>query len=116
MAGIRRASDLGTQGVKTILDGSIQSADIANSTIATEDIVNGAITSAKLDTNITISGTLAATNIQALTTSVTGHGLRVRGGSGDTASIVQFTNNARNIGMVNNTKYQWSSGFECHYY
>ena len=33
MSGIRRTSDLGTQGVKTILDGSIQSADIASEAV-----------------------------------------------------------------------------------
>lgn len=46
MAGIRRASDLGTQGIKTILDGSVQTADITNN----------AITQAKLDTSIPLSG------------------------------------------------------------
>lgn len=46
MAGIRRVSDLGTQGVKTILDGSVQTADIANN----------AITQAKLDTSVPLSG------------------------------------------------------------
>lgn len=46
MSGIRRVSDLGTQGVQTILDGSIQTADIANN----------AITQAKMSTDVPLSG------------------------------------------------------------
>jgi hypothetical protein len=33
MAGIRRVSDLGSQGVKTILDGSVQTSDLANGSV-----------------------------------------------------------------------------------
>lgn len=33
MSGIRRTSDLGSQGIKTILDGSVQTADIANGAV-----------------------------------------------------------------------------------
>lgn len=33
MSGIRRVSSLGTQGESTIVDGSVQSADIANGAI-----------------------------------------------------------------------------------
>lgn len=90
MTGIRRVSDLGTRGAVNIVDGSIQTADIANN----------AVTSSKLATDINVSGTLTATNIQALTTAVTGHGIRVRAGSGETSGIIQFTNNARNSSVV----------------
>lgn len=62
MAGVRRALDLGTQGVRTILDGSVQTADIAT----------GAITSAKLDTNITVSGTIKAAALNAGANNVLG--------------------------------------------
>lgn len=50
MSGIRRASDLGTQGVKTILDGSVQTADLAN----------GAVTQSKL--NSALSGVTVTTS------------------------------------------------------
>lgn len=46
MAGIRRVSDLGTRGAVNIVDGSIQTADIANN----------AVTQAKLDTAVPLSG------------------------------------------------------------
>lgn len=46
MAGIRRVSDLGTKGMQTIVDGSVQTADIANN----------AITQAKLSTDVPLSG------------------------------------------------------------
>ena len=58
MSAIRRVSNLGTQGTSSIVDGSIQTADIAN----------GAITSAKLDTNISISGTLTASSVNSAKT------------------------------------------------
>jgi hypothetical protein len=46
MSGIRRVSDLGSKGISNILDGSIQTADIAAN----------AITQAKLSTDIPLSG------------------------------------------------------------
>ena len=46
MTGIRRVSDLGTRGAVNIVDGSIQTADIASNVI----------TQAKIDTNIPLSG------------------------------------------------------------
>lgn len=46
MSGIRRVSDLGTQGAVNIYDGSIQTADIANN----------AITQAKMSTDVPLSG------------------------------------------------------------
>lgn len=46
MSGIRRVSDLGTRGAVNIVDGSIQTADIANN----------AITQAKLSTDVPLSG------------------------------------------------------------
>lgn len=50
MSGIRRVSSLGTQGVSTIVDGSVQSADIANN----------AVTQAKLASSL--SGTTITTS------------------------------------------------------
>lgn len=39
MAGVRRIADLGTQGIKTILDGSVQTADIANNAVTQRQII-----------------------------------------------------------------------------
>jgi hypothetical protein len=43
-----------------IVDGVIQTADIANSAITTAKIADDAVTSAKMDANITITGTMEA--------------------------------------------------------
>lgn len=56
MAGIRRVSDLGTRGWSNILDGSIVTADLANSSVTTAKIADNNITQAKLDTSIPING------------------------------------------------------------
>lgn len=56
MAGIRRVSDLGTKGWSNILDGSIVTADLANSAITTAKIADNNITQAKFDTAIPLSG------------------------------------------------------------
>ncbi len=58
-----------------IADSAITSAKIADGTIATDDIADDAITSAKLDTNIDIAGTLDVTGATTLdsTLSVSGN-------------------------------------------
>lgn len=56
MAGIRRVSDLGTRGWSNILDGSIVTADLANSSVTTAKIADNNIIQAKLDPAIPLSG------------------------------------------------------------
>lgn len=67
MAGIRRVSDLGTKGWSNILDGSIVTADLANSAVTTAKIADNNITQAKLASNIsgitTTTSTLLATAV-----------------------------------------------------
>jgi len=60
MAGIRRVSDLGTQGVKTILDGSVQTADIANGAVTSDKV-------ASIQTNITSVGSLTELTVNGNT-------------------------------------------------
>lgn len=68
MSGIRRISDLGTNGIANHVDGSIIGADIASNAITnakissnavtSTNIAPNAVTSAKLDTNLSIVGSL----------------------------------------------------------
>ena len=48
MSGIRRVADLGSQGVASFADGSIQAADIASNAVTTAKISSEAVTSEKL--------------------------------------------------------------------
>jgi len=41
MSGIRRVSDLGTKGMQTIVDGSVQTADIADASVTGPKLANG---------------------------------------------------------------------------
>lgn len=54
---------------------SVDSASIVDGTVATVDIANGAVTSAKLDTNIDIAGTLDVTDATTLDDTLTVSGI-----------------------------------------
>jgi hypothetical protein len=64
MTGIRRVSQLGTTGESTYVDGSIQTADIADSAITTSKIADGAV----IDIDINASAAIAQSKIANLTT------------------------------------------------
>lgn len=64
MSSINRVSDLGTQGVKTILDGSVGTADIADGAVTSAKILDGAI----VNGDISASAAIAQSKVSSLTT------------------------------------------------
>lgn len=56
MTSIRRVSDLGTRGIANIADSSVTSSKIADGAIVVDDLANNAVTQAKLNTSVPLSG------------------------------------------------------------
>jgi hypothetical protein len=97
MTGIRRVSQLGTTGESTYVDGSIQTADIADSAITTSKIADGAV----IDIDVNASAAIAQSKIANLTSDL---GLKAPLASPTfTGTVSGITATMVGLGSVNNT-------------